>query len=225
MADRSMEAMVEESIFADLRDALLTELKEAGDPWQKMSQSKQDEIIERVDKRVRDRVREATGLIVTHDFPSVAGAVDGITVKDKTKITVVVDRMTPDCHDLIDAGQGASVRVVLADARAFEGIQGSVTSEPDQPELVPADEEGTSGMSTIAERTSSARALSAAVAAAALSIEHFSKAVAPYAKRNGRKPFAVAYTTMADRRRIKRFRSSAQAHAWSRKRGFRARVL
>jgi len=150
MSNDPMEAMIEESMFADLRDALLTELKEAGDPWQMMSQSRQDEIIERIDKRVGDRIREAAGLMVTHSFPAVEGTIDGITVKDDTKIVVKIGVMTPDCHDMIDAGRGASVRLVLADARAFTGLAGSVTSDADQPSLdipeAPAFEEKPEGV-------------------------------------------------------------------------------
>ena len=140
MSDPHVSQMVEESIFADLRDALLTELKEAPEVWQKMSQKAQDEIIERIDKRVLACVEEATALMTSHHFPVVEGVIDGITIKGDTKVSVKVPQMTPSMHDLIDEGQGSTVRLVLADPRAFTGMDGSVTSDKDQPDL-PLDEQ------------------------------------------------------------------------------------
>ena len=141
MANGSLDAMVEESIYADLRDALLTEAQAMPEVWQKMSQQQQDELIERVDKRVLTKVQEATTLLVTHDFPAVAGTIESVTVKNKTKVVIVLNDMTPDCHDLIDAGAGASVRIVLADSAAFTVLDGSVTSDKDQPDLPLTDPE------------------------------------------------------------------------------------
>ena len=126
--------MLAETMHAELRDAVLTEIKAAGRSWQEMPEGEQALIIERIDQRVESVLARAVATLVAHEFAVVEGMLEQVTVKDDLKAVIKVARNAPDRFDLIDT-VGARVRVVVADHREFMGAPGEVQPDADQPDL------------------------------------------------------------------------------------------
>lgn len=104
--EKNTMAMTAQSVGADLLQALVQEVKLLPDVWPKLSQRKQDDIIERLRKRV-------------------------ITVKDGIKAVLTMSKNDPNRHGLMDA-QGKSVLIAIADAEDHMGDVAAVRGTPDQ---------------------------------------------------------------------------------------------
>ena len=137
--------LVDELLFGELHDLVLTEFKELPKPWPAMSQEEQDDLIERTDKRIEAMLTQATRLVVAHEFPWVPGKLEGVSTKGgKIKATVIVEALAKDRYHLFDAADGEPVMVTLADHREFMGTAGTIQSEAGQPDL-PGTEGGEGG--------------------------------------------------------------------------------
>ena len=126
----------ENFIFGRLRDALLEEMKALPEVWQKLSQSAQDEVIERIDRKVRHVVELAAIQIATHDFPTMQGEVEQVVFKDGIKAVIKLRPGDPMRHELADAHY---VNLVLVETEQFMG-GGEIQSDPDQKDLVDPNE-------------------------------------------------------------------------------------
>lgn len=123
-----------ETLLGDLMQLVLGEIRAAPDVWPKLSQYKQDEVIDRVQRRCADAVRQCVQLIACKGRTAIPGALDSVTVKDGLKAVIKFSQADPNRHELIDA-TGRSVIVIVADAAEFSGGTDEVKSQPDQPDL------------------------------------------------------------------------------------------
>lgn len=124
-------AMTAKTIGADLLQALVQEVKLLPDVWPKLSQAKQDDVIERLRKRVIHNVQMATHLIASDGRVTVVAEMEQITVKDGIKAVLTMSKNDPNRHSLIDC-QGKTVLIALADAEAHMGEVAAVRGEEDQ---------------------------------------------------------------------------------------------
>ena len=124
-------AMTAATIGADLLQALVQEVKLLPDVWPKLSQTKQDDVIERLRKRVIHNVQMATHLIASDGRVTVVAELEQITVKDGIKAVLTMSKNDPNRHGLIDC-QGKTVLIALADAEAHMGEVAAVRGEEDQ---------------------------------------------------------------------------------------------
>lgn len=74
--------MTAETLGKDLLGALVTEIKLLPEPWHKLSKAKQDDIIDRLRKRVESNVKMAVHLLAAEGRVTIAGDLDQITIKD-----------------------------------------------------------------------------------------------------------------------------------------------
>lgn len=128
---KNVMAMTANTIGVDLLQALVQEIKLLPDPWPKLSQKKQDDIIERLRKRVMHNVQMATHLIASDGRVTVVAELEQITVKDGIKAVLSMSKNDPNRHGLIDC-QGKTVLIALADADAHMGEIAAVRGEEDQ---------------------------------------------------------------------------------------------
>lgn len=124
-------AMTASTIGVDLLQALLQEIKLLPDVWPKLAKHKQDDIIERLRKRVIHNVQMATHLIASDGRVTVVAELEQITVKDGIKAVLTMSKNDPNRHGLIDC-QGKTVLIALADAEAHMGEVAAVRGEDDQ---------------------------------------------------------------------------------------------
>lgn len=124
-------AMTAATIGSDLLQALVQEIKLLPDVWPKLSQKKQDDVIERLRKRVITNVQMATHLIASDGRICVQAELEQITVKDGIKGVIIMSKNDPHRHLIMDA-QGKTVLLAVADAEDHMGEIAAVRGEPDQ---------------------------------------------------------------------------------------------
>lgn len=133
--DGPMVGTVAASLHADIRDAILQEVQALPEVWQKLSESNQREVCDRVDQMVDAMLPKAVNVILGEEFPVIEGTLDSFTVKKEAKGVILFDRKDPGILDLVVSTQ-APVKVALTDTARFRQTTGSIQPEPDQPELV-----------------------------------------------------------------------------------------
>ncbi|MGA7781140.1 MAG: Rmf/CrpP family protein [Paraburkholderia sp.] len=130
-APHDFRAMTADSIGKDLLSALVTELKLLPDTWVKLSQKKQDDIIDRLRARVASQVGMAVHTLASAGRTVVAGDLDQITIKDGVKAVIKFSAAAASLHELYDA-QSKAVLVVVASAEDHTGGMDEIKGESDQ---------------------------------------------------------------------------------------------
>ncbi len=82
--------MTSQSVGKDLLSALIDEIRTLPEPWHKLSEQKQADIIERCGKRVDYNVKRAVHLIASDGRIVVAGDVDQIVMKAQEDLKRIV---------------------------------------------------------------------------------------------------------------------------------------
>lgn len=123
--------MAAETVGRDLLQALVQEIKLLPDTWPKMSQKKQDDVIDRLRKRVGDNVKMAVHLLASQGRTVVAGDLDQITIKDGVKAVIKFSSAAPSISELYEAS-GKAVLVVVASVSDNTAGMDEVHGESDQ---------------------------------------------------------------------------------------------
>ncbi|KUZ98123.1 cell division protein FtsK [Burkholderia ubonensis] len=119
------------TIGRDLLSAVVQEVRLLPDVWVKLSEKKQNDVIDRLRKRVDNLVKMAVHLIASDGRIVVQGDLDQITIKDGVKAVVKFSGAAPNLHELYEAS-GKTVLVVVANpAEHTEGMD-EVRGESDQ---------------------------------------------------------------------------------------------
>ncbi len=130
-APQDFRAMTADSIGKDLLSALVTEVKLMPDTWPKLSQKRQDDIIDRLRKRVESSVSMAVHLLAAQGRVTVCGDLDQITIKDGVKAVVKFSPAAASLHQLYEAA-GKAVLVIVAAADDHTAGMGEIAGEADQ---------------------------------------------------------------------------------------------
>lgn len=135
----------------DLVQICLDQLKGLTAPYNKLSETAQQDTIERITLGVKDAVKVAIRVIAARDVITIPVDVKRVQV-DATKLTVTatVDGKDPKKHDLIDSA-GHLCLLVMAPDDYDEGLDG-ITPERDQQELPLSAAELAAGMGLNPER-------------------------------------------------------------------------
>ena len=124
-------SMTSETVGRDILSALVQEIKLLPKPWVSLSEAKQNDVLDRLRKRVDDNVRMAVHLISSEGRTVVAGDLDQITIKDGVKAVIKFSSATPNLHELYESG-GKAVLVVVANPGQYTGGMNDVAGESDQ---------------------------------------------------------------------------------------------
>lgn len=125
--------MTSDTVGKDLLGALVAEIKLLPDVWPKLPKVKQDDVIERLRKRVEENVAMAVFTIAAQDRTVVAGALEQITIKDGVKAVIKFGIKAPNLDGLYEAAsEGKDVLVVVAGAKDYTGGMNEVQGENDQ---------------------------------------------------------------------------------------------
>jgi len=130
-APQDFRAMTADSIGKDLLSALVTEVKLMPDTWPKLSQKRQDDIIDRLRKRVESSVSMAVHLLAAQGRVTVCGDLDQITIKDGVKAVVKFSPAAASLHQLYEAA-GKAVLVIVAAADDHTAGMGEIAGEADR---------------------------------------------------------------------------------------------
>jgi hypothetical protein len=118
----------------ELLQALVTEIRLMPDVWQKLSQAKQDEVIERMRKQVTSLVTNAVYSIAADGRFVVVGLLDQVTIKKGAKAVVT---FPPGAENLphLYGSEGKDVVVVVANPDDYMTGMDQITGEDDQRKL------------------------------------------------------------------------------------------
>lgn len=125
---KSTQDMTTDTIAGDLIGMLVGELKLLPDIWPKIGPDEQDDIIERVRKRVTDSVRQAVKLIASAGRITVAGDLKKVTFADKVEAVFSLSKNDPSALELCHA-QGLACLIVVASAGLHMGGAGDEAAE------------------------------------------------------------------------------------------------
>lgn len=123
--------MTADSVGRDLLGALVTEIKLLPDVWQKLSEAKQNSVIDRLRNRVETNVRMAVHCIASEGRTVVTGDMEQITIKDGVKAVIKFGPHTGNLHELYESS-GKPVLVVVANAADHTGGMDEIQGENDQ---------------------------------------------------------------------------------------------
>lgn len=125
--------MTADTVGKDLLGALVTEIKLLPDVWPKMSKVKQDDVIDRLRKRVEENVNMAVFTLAAKERVVVAGSLEQITIKDGVKAVIKFGIKSPNLDGLYEAASdGKDVLVVVAGVEEHTGGMNEIQGEDDQ---------------------------------------------------------------------------------------------
>lgn len=124
--------MTANTLGKDLLSALVLEMKMMPDTWVKLSEKKQNDIIDRLRSRVDASVKMAVHLIAANGRTVVQGDLDKITIKDGAQALIKIGKSVAALHELAEA-QGQAVLLVLSGSEGqYTGGMDEVRGESDQ---------------------------------------------------------------------------------------------
>lgn len=125
--------MTADTIGKDLLGALVQEIRLLPDVWPKLPKAKQDDVIERLRKRVEENVAMAVFTIAAQNRTVVAGSLEQITIKDGVKAVIKFGVKSPNLDGLYEAASdGNDVLVVVAGAKDYIGGMDGIKGDEDQ---------------------------------------------------------------------------------------------
>lgn len=120
-----------ETMTGDLRDAALQWIKQLQKPWQQLSEADQRIVIESVTKGAAFAVARAVDILAAGDFVTIDAALEQYSEKDGLKATLTLIA-TDESVLALHKAKGTRVRLVVSDARPFDGERKPAKPEPDQ---------------------------------------------------------------------------------------------
>ena len=125
----------EESIGTTLLRALLDEVQQLPDLWQKLNERRQAEMIDRLRSQVEDQVRQLVLTVCARGFTALPADLESLTFKDGAKAVLKLSRTGESIHELAD-NVGGRCLIVLATAAEFTDGMFTVQPDPDQADLI-----------------------------------------------------------------------------------------
>lgn len=123
--------MTAETVGKDLLAALVQEIKLLPNTWPKMSESRQNDLIDRLRNRVETNVKIAVHIIASNGRTVVAGDLEQIVIKDGVKAVLKFSESAPSIDELYRS-TGKAVLVTVGSTEEFTGGMDEVRGESDQ---------------------------------------------------------------------------------------------
>lgn len=142
MQDSDIRELAAEEMCKTLLDSLLTHIKVLKRPWQEMTETEQEDVIESLRKGVLDSTQKAVRQISSNGAIAVPGTLEVVNIKeDGVKTTIKVSKHAENLFELFDA-TGKEVLIVCAGNAVYDKGIDEIVADPDQGELLPKDEDG-----------------------------------------------------------------------------------
>ncbi|MHB9798434.1 cell division protein FtsK [Pseudomonas sp. MT3] len=123
--------MTADTLGKSLLQGLIQEIRILPDVWQKLSEAKQTDVIDRLEQQVRNAATIAVHTIAGAERETVYGKLESIAAKDKMKAVIVVNHSSPNKHDLLDAVNEDCLLIIGGAAEFLDGMK-DVKADPDQ---------------------------------------------------------------------------------------------
>ncbi|OHP18382.1 cell division protein FtsK [Pseudomonas aeruginosa] len=126
--------MTADTLGKSLLQGLIQEIRIMPDCWQKLPEAKQQDIIDRLERQVRNAATIAVHTIAGGDRDTVYGKLESMTAKDKMKAVFVVNPSSPHKEDLLFA-VNKDCLLIIGGANEFTEGMDQVKPDPDQTPL------------------------------------------------------------------------------------------
>lgn len=124
--------MTTDTIGEKILAGLVQEIRIMPDCWQKLTENKQADVIDRLQAQVTNAVTLAVHMIAGAERKTAFGKLESVAIKDKMKAVLVINQSSPCRHELLDAVEQDCL-IILGGADEFMGnIGGAVQTDPDQ---------------------------------------------------------------------------------------------
>lgn len=131
MTTQDFRSMTSDSIGKDLLQALVQEIRLLPKPWDQLTKSKQDDVIDRLRARVETNVRMAVHLLASEGRTTIVADLDQITRKDGIKAVFKINVNAEGRHELFDS-EGKACLIIVADVGDHLNGLHEVSGEDDQ---------------------------------------------------------------------------------------------
>ncbi len=128
-----------DTMFGDVRDAILDRIRNLQKPWQQMTEREQRDMVESVSIVARSLVSRAVALVSKDGRRTIEAQIESVTIKDGVKAVLKCSKKADDIHELSEC-VGSLVLVVTNSAENYMGEKAPAKVDPDQPQL-PVEEE------------------------------------------------------------------------------------
>lgn len=124
-----------DTLGRDVLNALLDEIKpHVG--WIHSSQDVQNQIIQRLQQRVRLVITEGLNVLFRGHYPAIPAMLDSITIKNGITAKIIVPKGAKNWHELADA-QGSNILLIIADPEQYAQRMDEIKAAADQGDLFP----------------------------------------------------------------------------------------
>lgn len=123
-----------ETMLGDLMALVTDEIKALPDLWQRMAESKQEEVIYRVRRRIESAIDRTISILAAGERPAMRATVESVTFKDGVKAVLKLSPGAGGRHELADS-TGDEVLVTILDSAAYKGDDTAPAPDSDQPRL------------------------------------------------------------------------------------------
>lgn len=131
--DEKIKTIASASMGKDLLAFLVQEFKAMPKPWQQLSESEQNDVLDRARYMVETIVHDAIEIVTAGEWVSVLADVENIAIKDHVKVTLKIARSNSEesMHELYNS-RNQACRIVLASAEQYIGGMDEIKGESDQ---------------------------------------------------------------------------------------------
>lgn len=123
--------MTADTLGKSLLQGLIQEIRILPDVWQKLSEAKQTDVIERLEQQMRNAATIAVHTIAGSDRDTVYGKLESFTAKDKVKAVFTVSPSSPNQEQLFGAAHQDCLLIIGGAAEFLDGMK-DVKADPDQ---------------------------------------------------------------------------------------------
>lgn len=125
-----------DTLYGDVRDALLSRFRNTRKSWDQMSEQEQRETVEAFSTTARHVVREAVRAVTDYDFPRCVVTLGAVQIKDKQTIEAKIScQNIEDYRSVLGEAVGEHVLLLAVDSDDFMAARSEPKIDVDQPDL------------------------------------------------------------------------------------------
>ena len=130
-----------DTLVGDVRDLMLSRIRQMRKPWQQMSEAEQRDTAEGIASGARHLVRKTVRLLSTYEWPHCVVTLGEVKIKGEKGIEAKIGAANvEENRNVLGDYVGQFAMLVMVDSETFMGTRGEVQIDPDQPELPGGDE-------------------------------------------------------------------------------------
>lgn len=120
MEPQTFSIILAETMLGQVVTAMLEEVKQAPDVWDRLGPREQELVIERIEKKAKHIIGEVVDEIACEDRVAIHAVLESMAAKDDIKGVLKISKTDPQRHELLDQ-VGKEVLIIVADAKQYHG--------------------------------------------------------------------------------------------------------